>query len=147
MRYVKLPLTFVLACGVLCAGSDLPVPGTPAYGKSEMLVERRVEAADAARQAKRLYYWSAGALIASNVADAASSWGKYEGNPFLRSSTGHFGWGGIAIKSGIVAGTLVGQRFLLKRHPEQAKRSAWMNFMMSGVFTGVAVRNSRLPSR
>lgn len=131
-----------LASGVAWAGSDLP--GVPDQGKFTLL-ERRVEKADASREAKRLYYWSAGALIASNVADASSSWGKYEGNPFLRSNSGHFGWTGVAIKSGIVGGVLLGQRYILRRHPDQIRRSTWMNFAMSGVFTGVAVRNWQLP--
>jgi hypothetical protein len=89
--------------------------------------------------ARRLYNWSAAALVAGNAADVASSFGRQEGNTVLGGGT--FGTSQIALKGAIVAGSLIAQHFILKRHPESAKAVAIANFAMGGAFGGLAVRN------
>jgi hypothetical protein len=83
--------------------------------------------------------------------DAASSFGHREANPLLRGSQGRYGWQGVAIKAGVMAGVLLAERFVLRRarghSSEHRLRSAFtaINLSMSGVYTGAAIHNWRLP--
>lgn len=72
--------------------------------------------------------------------DAASSWGRVELNPVLRSSDGRFGARGLGIKLGIFAGVELVKWRLSKRYP----RERWVRALSLGpaaAFGGVAVRN------
>ena len=43
-------------------------------------------------------------VVGANVADSASSWGKYEANPVLNHPAPRFGFSACAIKMAVVAG-------------------------------------------
>ena len=87
----------------------------------------------------KLYRWSVAALVAGNAADVAGSWGRRELNPAL--GRGNFGAQQIAIKSGVVAGALVIQHFVVKYKPETERAIVVGNFVAAGVFGGVAVQS------
>lgn len=90
----------------------------------------------------RLYRSSVYAGIAAQGLDAASSWGGYEANPFL--GRGHrFGWRSVAIKGGIACGSMLFQRYVLRRHPQHKRTLAIANYAVAGATTGIAVRNWR----
>lgn len=120
-------------------------PRVPSAGESLLMAERRVEHADSLRKDKAFFRWSSGALITANVMDVASSWGKREGNPALRNSQGRFGWNGVAIKSGITGSVMLAEHLILRRHPSQHRILGWTNFSLSGVISGVAIRNWQVP--
>lgn len=90
----------------------------------------------------KLYHASVAAFVAGNVADIHSSLGGYETNPLARSSDGQFSPAkGIALKSGIVAGTLILQRVLIRRYPTSQKGLAIVNFGCAGAMGVVARHN------
>lgn len=92
----------------------------------------------------KLYKWSVAALVAGNVADVASSWGRPEANPILARNHSNFGGSALAVKSGITGGMLVFQYFMTKKHPETKKSFMWTNFVSAGILGGVAARNQSL---
>jgi hypothetical protein len=93
---------------------------------------------------KKMWKWSAAALMAGNAMDVASSYGYQEANGFLRSGNGQLNQRGTAIKFGVMAGALVGQHYLLKKNPEMTKPLAITNFAVGAAYTGIAVRNWRV---
>jgi len=94
-----------------------------------------------AEEWKKTWEVSVGALVAANVADAATSWGLRESNPLLGS---RFDGKSVAIKGGLVGGSLVLQALLIKRHPRIAKKLAIINFGVSAGLAGVAWHNTTL---
>jgi hypothetical protein len=99
----------------------------------------------AAPQSK-LYSISVAALIGANAADLASSWGRPELNPLLTpgSTGGRFGWQSATIKLGLAGGSLLFQRYVLRRRPELQRGFAISNFVAAGAMSAVAVRNQTL---
>ena len=91
----------------------------------------------------KLLKWSWGALVAGNVADSASSWGRPELNPVLGP---RFGSRSTAIKFAVTGAVIGVEALLTRKHSELERPFAWGNFAMTGVLTGIAVRNYRLPS-
>lgn len=92
----------------------------------------------------RFWKWTAAALVAGTVADAASSYGHYEANPALRGPDGRFGAKGVGIKLGVAGGTLLLQRAILRRNPKAGSGLAIANLAGAGVFGSVAARNWRM---
>src|SRR6266545_1912132 len=92
---------------------------------------------------KSLWRTSVAVLVAANVMDARSSWGKYELNPSLSGNNGRFGRQGALLKLGIVGGTFVLESWLL-RHQHSARfyrRVALVNFGSAAVTGATAFRN------
>lgn len=90
----------------------------------------------------KVYRASVTAVAAASIADAATSLGKGESNPALRSPGGTFGARGIEIKLAIVAGsTAIG--WLVTRHHSRAI-PAIANCGMAGVYGAIALRNSKV---
>lgn len=85
-----------------------------------------------------IWKWSVASLIAANSLDAASSYGLREGNPLLGT---RFNGTSLAIKSGLTAGQIVAQYFVLKRHPEKRRLAAIVNFAVAGGLGVVAAHN------
>lgn len=85
-----------------------------------------------------LWKWSVASLIAANSLDALSSYGLREGNPLLGT---RFNGTSLAIKSGLTAGQIVAQYFVLKRHPEKRRLAAIVNFAVAGGLGVVAAHN------
>lgn len=74
--------------------------------------------------------------------DAASSWGRIELNPLLRSADGRFGARGVGIKLAIFGGVEFAKWSLLRK----GHRGRWVRSLSLGpaaAFGGVAARNWR----
>ena len=81
-------------------------------------------------------------LGTTHTLDTMSSWNQYEANPLARSAIGIFSPAkGIALKTGIVVGTMLFQRYILKRHPKVSRAFAIQNYCIAGMIGGIAVRN------
>lgn len=93
---------------------------------------------------KKLWKWSAAALVAGSSMDVASSWGYAEANGMLRSSSGQLNGRGTAIKFGVLGAALLGQHYLVKKNPELEKPLAITNFAIGAAYSGVAARNWRV---
>ena len=83
---------------------------------------------------------SVAAMAAATAADAATSYGRPELNPVLGQQ---FGGRGIAIKAGVLFGTVWAEHRLLRKHPRFAKPFTIFNFAIAGTHGSVAVVNSR----
>ncbi|MBV9304385.1 MAG: hypothetical protein JOY62_05860 [Acidobacteriaceae bacterium] len=94
---------------------------------------------------RRLWIASICMMVGASAADAATSWGKYEGNSFLASSDGRFGAKGLSIKAAIAGGGIVPQ-LLLRRHRNLWKPFTVANFVEAGVFTGTSIHNIGVPA-
>jgi hypothetical protein len=92
------------------------------------------------RMVTRIWISSLCAVAASTSMDAATSWGKREGNGFLASSNGNFGERGVSIKAAMLAAVVVPQ-VIFRHHQELKSKFAIGNFIEAGIFTGVSVHN------
>ncbi|MGA7411189.1 MAG: hypothetical protein WBW33_11930 [Bryobacteraceae bacterium] len=90
--------------------------------------------------------WTASiaALLGGTAMDAASSWGKAEANPILRSANGTFGLQGLMIK-GALAGAVLAPEILMRNNEEAKKKFAIVNFIAAGVFSAVVFHNLTVP--
>ena len=79
-------------------------------------------------------------LVASNAADIASSWGKSEANPMIRTSQS-FSYGSMGIKLGLVAGSLAAQHYLVRTHPDRIPYVVVANFGTAAVMSVTAAHN------
>lgn len=78
--------------------------------------------------------------LGATSADAATSWGRVELNPMLRSADGRFGARGLGLKLGLFGAVELVKWRLAKRYP----RERWVRVLSLGpaaAFGGVAVRN------
>lgn len=78
--------------------------------------------------------------LGATSADAATSWGRVELNPLLRSADGRFGARGLGLKLGLFGAVELVKWRLAKRYP----RERWVRVLSLGpaaAFGGVAVRN------
>ena len=92
-------------------------------------------------------------LIAGNVLDAQSSWGKVETNGLLQGSSGKFESRGAAIKFSITGAVLVGQYTMTRvfRRNPGSLNSTYMGWSASNVIYGsalggIALHNYRIHS-
>ena len=99
-------------------------------------------AASAESRWSKIYHWSAVALVASSTADVASSVGKLEANPLLRSGDGRFGARGAGIKLGACVAVLLIQN-RARKSGKSEKPMAIANFAVSGLYGGAAIHNWR----
>lgn len=92
-------------------------------------------------KAHKFYKASVAAFVAGNALDTASSFGPgRETNPLLARG-GQFTAGSAGIKLGIASGILVGEYFLMRKHPELEKPLGVANFGIGAALTGVAIHN------
>ena len=74
--------------------------------------------------------------------DIASSWNQYEANPLARNQQGRFSPAkAIPIKAGIVLGTVLLQKYILKRYPKEQKYFVGANVVTSVIMGSITVRN------
>ena len=92
----------------------------------------------------KIWTASIAALLGGTAMDAASSWGKAETNPILRSANGTFGMQGLLIKGGL-AGAVIAPEILMRNNPEAKKKFAIVNFIAAGVFSAVVFHNLTIP--
>jgi hypothetical protein len=112
-----------------------------------ILASLRVPAASGAERPSRwrtVWHISEALLVSANTADVATSWGKVEANPLLRSGQ-RFGAGALAIKMGMLAGGLTAQHFLVRKNPRQTAYFATANMAVSAALAAVAVHNMHVP--
>jgi len=85
-------------------------------------------------------------LAGADAADAASSWGKHETNPLVRTGQS-FGYGSLAIKLGALTGGVVAQHFILRKAPYQTPLFASANLAAAALLGVAAVHNMRVPAQ
>jgi hypothetical protein len=108
------------------------------------LIPPAASAAERPSRWRAIWRVSQGLLVGADAADAASSWGKYEGNPLLRT-TQRFSYGSLAIKLGALGGGLAAQHYILRKAPEQMPLLATANLAVAGILGLVAGRNTQVP--
>ncbi len=84
-------------------------------------------------------------LAGADVADLASSWGKSEANPLVRTGS-RFSYGSLAIKLGVMAGGLAAQSYAAHKNPRQVRLYTAANLAAIGVFSAVAAHNMNVPA-
>jgi hypothetical protein len=101
------------------------------------------------RKPTKLWTVSAAVLLASNLMDVKSSWGKRELNPVLQGTSGTFGGKGSLLKLGVEGGVIAVEYLMLRHHPSRSLEKAltWINFGDASLTTGMAVRNFGIPGR
>ena len=92
------------------------------------------------RIANRVWIGSLIAVVAASGMDAATSFGKTEGNPLLASSNGTFGAKGITIKAGLSATTLIVE-LLSRKDTGMRKAFTIFNFGEAALFSTFEVHN------
>jgi hypothetical protein len=85
-------------------------------------------------------------LAGADAADAASSWGKHETNPLVRTGQS-FGYGSMAIKLGALTSGVVAQHFILRKAPYQTPLFASANLAVAGILGAAAVHNMHVPKQ
>lgn len=118
-----------------------PMTGTSPLIAKIIKPELDVESQKKDRRSKLVWRISVAALLAGTAMDAATSMGKYESNPLLRSADGKFGMKGIAIKGGL-AGLIVGPQIAFRDRRELRSKFAIINFLEAGFFGGLAIHNA-----
>jgi hypothetical protein len=94
---------------------------------------------------RKLWWLSVAAVAGAALFDVASSAGKYEANPLLRSRDGTFAGRGVAIKLGALGAGLAAQYLLFRNQPRTPNTVSFVNFAAAGALSGVAVRNLDVP--
>jgi len=97
-------------------------------------------AADKPARWQTVWRISQALLAGADAADAASSWGKHETNPLMRTGQ-RFGYGSLAIKLGALTGGVVAQHLILRRAPYQTPLFASAN-LGGAVLLGVAAEHN-----
>jgi hypothetical protein len=101
-------------------------------------------AADRPSRWRAVWRVSQAMLAGANAADAASSWGKNEANPLVRTGQ-TFSYGSLAVKMGALTGGLVAQHYILRKAPNETPLFASANLAAAAVLGVVAERNMRVP--
>lgn len=105
-------------------------------------------AAEEKANRKRLWKVSILALAAANALDIASSRGRMEANPLLRTPDGSFSWQrGLVVKSSLSAATITMQMLMFRKssRSESSRAAAMVNFGSAAAIGGIAVHNLRVP--
>jgi hypothetical protein len=102
-------------------------------------------AADRSSRWRVVWHVSQSLLVAGNTADIATSWGKYETNPLLRTGS-RFSYGSMAIKLGMMTGGLTVQYFVARKFPNRIPYFASANLALVGVLGIVAAHNTGVPA-
>jgi hypothetical protein len=128
-------LTRILLCSALLAAS--------CFADSNFITIAHVDDRPKTHVSK-VWVASCLTLLAATSVDMASSWGRYEANPMLRSSDGRFGAKGVSMKL-LFAGATLTPQYLLRHKQGSQKLFTIANFLQTGLYTGVAIRNYGVP--
>lgn len=104
------------------------------------LLSPAASAAEKPSRWRAVWRLSEALLAGANGADIASSWGKSEANPLIRTGP-HFSYGSLAIKLGVVTGSLAAQHYLVRRSPNQTPYYASANLAVAGALSVAAAHN------
>ncbi len=88
---------------------------------------------------------SQGLLAGAGAADTASSWGKSEANPLLRTGP-RFSYGSLAIKMGALTGGVIAQHLILRKAPYEAPLFASANLAGAALLGVAAAHNLNVPA-
>jgi hypothetical protein len=113
-----------------------------------LLTALLLPAASAAGRASRwraVWHVSQAMLAGADAADAASSWGKIEANPLVRSGQ-TFSYGSLAIKMGALTGGLLAQHFIVRKAPNKTPLFASTN-LAAAAMLGIVARHNMNVSR
>jgi hypothetical protein len=99
-----------------------------------------VQAAEKGSRWRAVWHVSQVLLAGAETADIASSWGKSEANPLLRTGP-RFAYGSASIKLGVLAGSLAAQHFVVRKYPQAAPYFAASNLGATAALSAVAARN------
>ena len=101
-------------------------------------------AADRASRWHTVWRVSQAMLAGADAADAATSWGKIEANPLVRSGR-TFSYGSLAIKIGAVTAGMAAQHYILRMAPNKAPLFATTNLAAAAMLGVVAQHNMHVP--
>jgi hypothetical protein len=101
-------------------------------------------AADKPSRWRAVYRVSQAMLAAANAADAASSWGKNEADPLVRTGRS-FNYGSLAIKLGALTAGMAAQHHILRKTPNKTKLFASTNLAAAAMLGLVAEHNMHVP--
>jgi hypothetical protein len=102
-------------------------------------------AADRSSRWRAVWHIGQTLLVTGNAADIATSWGKYETNPVLRTGV-RFGYGSAAIKLGVMLGGLTMQHYVARKFPNRIPYFASADLALAGVLGIVAAHNTSVPA-
>jgi hypothetical protein len=83
-------------------------------------------------------------LAGADAADAASSWGKIEANPLVRSGQ-TFSYGSLAIKLAALSAGMAAQHYILRKAPNKTPLFATANLAAAVALGVVAEHNMHVP--
>jgi hypothetical protein len=109
------------------------------------LIVPAASAADKASRWRTVWRVSQAMLAGADAADAASSWGKNEANPLVRTGQ-RFSYGSLAIKIGALGGGMAAQHYILRKAPNKAPLFASANVAAAAMLGVVAAHNMRVPA-
>ena len=92
---------------------------------------------------RAVWHVSEALLAGANAADIASSWGKGEANPLVRTGR-TFSYGSLAIKLGVVSGSLAAQHYMVRKSPNHAPYYASADLAAAAVLSLTAAHNMRV---
>lgn len=95
----------------------------------------------AAPAGQRMWKASLLSLAGATALDAASSWGKCEGNSLIAGGGGRFDSRSLSLKSAAIGGLMAFEHFSGKKHPQLYRLFSATNFAVSGGLSAYAVRN------
>jgi hypothetical protein len=101
-------------------------------------------AADRPSRWRAVWRVSQAMLTGADAADAASSWGKTEANPLVRTGP-RFSYGSLAIKVAVLSGGLAAQHYILRKVPNKTPLFASANLAAAAMLGVVAEHNMHVP--
>ncbi|MGA2594442.1 MAG: hypothetical protein ABSH32_31465 [Bryobacteraceae bacterium] len=104
------------------------------------LVLPAASAAERPSRWRAVWHVSEALLAGANGADIAGSWGKSEANPLLRTGQ-RFNYGSLAIKLGVLTGSLAAQHYVVRKSPNLTPYVASANLAAAAVLSITAVHN------
>jgi hypothetical protein len=140
-------LIFLIVCGMSFA--DVAIEGVqtvspqflpPIKGIDSTPRIAVIRAEQPRRNTSKLWMISVAGLVGASAFDAASSWGKYESNPLLRSRSGQFGAKGLGLKTASIGAVILPQVLFHKRYGLE-KTFSVLNFSLAGMYSGLAIHN------
>lgn len=132
--------------GQIASASEIPasfeaaIPETPGSSSTSRTTTIAHVEDPHDRTINRVWLASIFTVSAATSLDAATSWGKQEGNPLLASSNGTFGAKGVALKAGLGFATILPQ-ILMRKHKDLLLTFSMGNFVEAAIFAGVATHN------
>jgi len=108
------------------------------------LILPAASAADKPSRWRAVWRVSQAMLAGADAADAASSWGKIEANPLVRSGQ-TFSYGSLAIKLGALGAGMAAQHFIVSKAPNKTPLFATTNLAAAALLGVVAEHNMHVP--